>query len=90
MIHLRQLRTIFSFTASLFHSGHFLGERTLMGVLVISGSRQFFVPATIPSRYPGINMCRPLPQASFSETLYLVRTVRRRASTFSKLFTTSE
>ena len=90
MIHLRQLRTVFSFTASLFHSGHFLGERTVMGVLVISGSRRFFVPARIPSRFPGINMCRPLPQASFSVTLHFVKTVHRCASSFSKLFTTSE
>ena len=37
-----------------------------MGVLVISGSRQFLVPARIPSRFPGMNMCRPSPQASFS------------------------
>ena len=61
-----------------------------MGVLVISGSSRFFVPARIPSRFPGINMCRPLPQASLSDTLHLAKTAHRRASTFSKLFTTSE
>ena len=61
-----------------------------MGVLVISGRRRFFVPARIPSRFPGMNMCRPLPQASVSFTLHLVKTAHRRASTFSKLFTTSE
>ena len=61
-----------------------------MGVLVISGSSLFFVPARIPSRFPGINMCRPLPQASLSDTLHLAKTARQRASTFSKLFTTSE
>ena len=61
-----------------------------MGVLVISGRRRFLVPARIPSRFPGMNMCRPLPQASVSFTLHFVRTVHRRASTFSKLFTTSE
>ena len=76
MIHLRQLRTVFSFTACLFHSGHFLGERTVMGVLVISGRRRFLVPARIPSHSPRINMCRPLPQASVSFTLHLVKTVR--------------
>ena len=77
MIHLRQLRTVFSFTASFFHSGHFLGARTVMGVFVISGRRRFLVPARIPSRYPGMNMCRPLPHASVSFTLHLVKTVRR-------------
>ena len=61
-----------------------------MGVMVISGRRRFFVPARIPSCFPGINMCRPLPQASVSFTLYLAKTDRRRSSTFSKLFTTSE
>ena len=35
-------------------------------------------------------MCRPLPQASLSFTLSFEKTVRRQASTFSKLFTTSE
>ena len=90
MIHLQQLRAFFSFTASLFHSGHFLGERTVMAVLVISGRRRFFVPARIPSRFPGMNMCRPLPQASVSFTLHLAKTDHRRASIFSKLFTTSE
>ena len=35
-------------------------------------------------------MCRPLPQASLSFTLSFVKTVRQRASTYSKLFTTSE
>ena len=60
-----------------------------MGVLVISGRRRFLVPARIPSRFPGMNMCRPLPQASVSFTLHFDRTVRR-ASTFSKLFITSE
>ena len=44
-----------------------------MGVLVISGSSRFFVPARIPSRFPGINMCRPLPQASLSDTLHLAK-----------------
>ena len=61
-----------------------------MGVFVISGRRRFLVPARIPSRFPGMDMCRPLPQASVSFTLHFVQTVRRRASTFSKLFTTSE
>ena len=61
-----------------------------MGVLVISGRRRFLVPARIPSRFPGMNMCRPLPQASVSFTLHFDRTDRRKASTFSKLFTTSE
>ena len=61
-----------------------------MGVLVISGRRRFLVPARIPSRFPGMNMCSPLPQASISFTLHFVKTVCRRASTFSKLFTTSE
>ena len=55
-----------------------------MGVLVISGRTQFFVPARIPSRFPGMNMCRPLPQASVSFTLHLVKTDRRRASTTSE------
>ena len=90
MIHLQQLRTVFSFTASLFHSVHFLGEWTVMGVLVLSGRRRYFVPARIPSSFPGMNMCRPLPQDSISFTLHLAKTDRRRASTFSKLFTTSE
>ena len=61
-----------------------------MGVFVISGRRRFLVPEIIPSRFPGMNMCRPLPQASVPFTLHFVKTVRRRASTFSKLFTTSK
>ena len=61
-----------------------------MVVLVISGRRQFLVPARIPSRFPGMNVCRPLPQASFSFTLHFDRTVCRLSSTFSKLLTTSE
>ena len=60
-----------------------------MGVFGISDRRRFLVPARIPSHFPGMNMCRPLPQASVSFTLHFARTVRRRASTFSKLFTTS-
>ena len=90
MIHLRQLRTVFSLTATLFHSGNFLGARTVIGVFVISGRRRFLVPERIPSHFPRMNMCRPLPHASVSFTLHLVKTVRRRASTLSKLFTTSE
>ena len=75
MIHLQQLRTVFSFTASLFHSGHFLGARTVRGVFVISGRRRFLVPARIPYHFPGMNMCRPLPHASVSFTLHLAKTV---------------
>ena len=60
-----------------------------MGVFVISGRRRFFVPARIPARFPGMNMCRPLPQDSVSFTLHLAKTDRQRASTFFKLFTTS-
>ena len=60
-----------------------------MGVFGRSDRRRFLVPARIPSHFPGMNMCRPLPQASVSFTLDFARTVRRRASTFSKLFTTS-
>ena len=36
-----------------------------MGVLVISGRRQFLVPARISSRFPGMNMCRPFPKHLF-------------------------
>ena len=61
-----------------------------MGVLVISGRRRFLVPARIPSRFPGMNICRPLPQASVSFTLHFDRTVRHHPFSFSQSFTTSE
>ena len=40
--------------------------------------------ARIPSHLPGMNMCRPLPQASFSFTLHFLRTALHLASMFAK------